>query len=426
MSNFAVAQDNEVSYKEIEKKGCNVKLEVKAEASLVNRCYTSALGQVQTKAQIQGFRAGKAPADLVKRTFPAHIQEHAIDLVVRSAATKAIDLAKLQAVMTPLLTKADFSSLKENNSWSFEISVDVAPEVEPKDYKGIEVTKKSEEVTPEEIQKNIDQILEHNARLETLGDDATVKEDSFVVVKYSGSKNGVAQKEYTANSELIDMKNEQNIAGMTTALKGAKKGQIVKFDTKIGEDTINFTVEVQEIKTKILPTLDDTFAKDMGFDNVEKLKETLTNNLKADAKAASERDFTNQIEEALVKANNFELPQSLVAYHTNLSVENFLNRMFGGKKPDLTDENRKHFAQRMQPSVEKDLRIGYLVHAIAKKENLVATEEDLQVELKKALEQNPKQKTQIEKFFKQRKEEILASLNEKKVFEYLKANAKVK
>ena len=426
MSNFAAAQDNEVSYKEIEKKGCNVKLEVKAEASLVNKCYTAALGQVQTKAQIQGFRAGKAPADLVKRNFPAHIQEATIDLVVRSAALKAIEKSKLQAVMTPLLTKADFSSLKENTPWSFEISVDVAPEVDPKDYKGIEVNKKSADITPEEIQKNIDHLLEHNARLETLGDEAVVKEDSFVVVKYSGSKNGVAQKEYSANEELIDMKNEQNIAGMAAALKGAKKGQVVKFDTKIGEDTINFTAEVQEIKTKIMPTLDDNFAKDMGFDNVEKLKETLTNNLKEDAKNASERDFTNQIEEALVKANNFDLPQSLVAYHTNLAVENFLNRMFGGKKPDLTEENRKHFAQRMQPSVEKDLRIGYLVHAIAKKENLVATEQDLQTELKKALEQNPKQKTQIEKFFKERKEEILASLNEKKVFEYLKTNAKVK
>ena len=426
MSTLATAQNNEVSFKEIEKKGCNVKLEVKAEASLVNKCYASALGQVQTKAQIQGFRAGKAPADLVKRNFPAHIQEHAIDLVVRSAAAKAIELSKINAVMTPLLTKADFSSLKENAPWSFEISVDVAPEVEPKDYKGIEVTKKSDEVTPEEIKKNIDQILEHNARLETLGEDATVKEDSFVVVKYSGAKNGVAQKEYTATSELIDMKNEQNIAGMTEALKGAKKGQIVKFDTKIGEDTLNFTVEVQEIKTKILPTLDDAFAKDMGFDNAQKLKETVTENLKKDAQAASERDFNNQIEEALVKANNFELPQSLVAYHTSLAVENFLNRMFGGKKPDLTEENRKHFIQRMQPSVEKDLRIGYLVHAIAKKENLVATEADLQAELKKSLEQNPKQKAQIEKFFKERKEEILASLNEKKVFEYLKANAKVK
>ena len=349
-----------------------------------------------------------------------------IDLVVRSAALKAIEKSKLQAVMTPLLTKADFSSLKENTPWSFEISVDVAPEVDPKDYKGIEVNKKSADITPEEIQKNIDHLLEHNARLETLGDEAVVKEDSFVVVKYSGSKNGVAQKEYSANEELIDMKNEQNIAGMAAALKGAKKGQVVKFDTKIGEDTINFTAEVQEIKTKIMPTLDDNFAKDMGFDNVEKLKETLTNNLKEDAKNASERDFTNQIEEALVKANNFDLPQSLVAYHTNLAVENFLNRMFGGKKPDLTEENRKHFAQRMQPSVEKDLRIGYLVHAIAKKENLVATEQDLQTELKKALEQNPKQKTQIEKFFTERKEEILASLNEKKVFEYLKTNAKVK
>ena len=148
--------------------------------------------------------------------------------------------------------------------------------------------------------------------------------------------------------------------------------------------------------------------------------------MEKEAKSASERDFVKQIEDALVKENNFDLPASLVEYYTEISVGNFINRMFGGKTEGLTEENKKAFAERMRPGVEKDLRIGYIVHAIAQAEHLEATQEDWQAEQDKALASQPKEEKNIKKFFTERKDEVMATINERKVFDFLKANAKVK
>ena len=94
MSIFAAALDNEVEVKEQGKKGCTVTIAVTSQASLVNKCFNNALLQVQAKAQMQGFRAGKVPLDLVKKNFSAHIQERAIDLLVRNASEKALEKSK--------------------------------------------------------------------------------------------------------------------------------------------------------------------------------------------------------------------------------------------------------------------------------------------------------------------------------------------
>lgn len=426
MSSFAVAQDNEVTAKELSKKGCTVTLQVNAEASLVNKCFHNALLQVQAKAKMQGFRSGKVPLDLVKKNFPAHITERAADLLIRNASSKALEKTKLNTVMPPSVTKVDFSTFAENKPFSFEMAADVAPEFKVKGYKGIEVTKKSETVTEEDIKKHLDEVLEHNSSLETEAEDATVTDSSFVVVKYSGSKDGKAEAKYSADAELIDMSAPQTVAGLAEAVKGAKKGETKTFDAKIDDGTINFTVQVEEIKKKVTPELNDAFAKDMGFDNVKKLKETVRTSMEKEAKSASERDLVKQIEDALVKENNFDLPASLVEYYTQISVGNFINRMFGGRTEGLTEENKKAFAERMRPGVEKDLRIGYIVHAIAEAEKLEATEEDWKAEQDKALSGQPKEEKNIKKFFTERKDEVMATINERKVFDFLKANAKVK
>ena len=426
MSIFEAALDNEVAVKELSKKGCTVTLEVTASKELVNKCFHNALAQVQSRAQIQGFRTGKVPVDIVKKNFPAHISERAVDLVIRNAATKAMDKSKLRAVMLPTVSKADFTALAENKPFTFEVNVDVAPEFTPKNYTGIEVAKKSAEVSEADIQKHLDEVLDHNSSLEADSADAIVTENSFVVVNYKGTKDGVADKKYSAEGELVDMSAPQTIAGLADAVKGLKKGESKDFETKVEDSVIKFTVTVEEIKKKVKPALDENFAKNMGFDNLEKLKETVKTSMEKEAAANAEKAFINQIEDALIAANNFDIPQSLVEYHTAQAVENFINRMFGGKKPELTEENKKSFAARMRPSVEKDLRIGYIIHAIADKEKLNATEADWQAELDKALAANPKEEKRVKDFFNEKKHDIMASLDERKTMEFLKEKAKIK
>ncbi|MBR4682352.1 MAG: trigger factor [Elusimicrobiaceae bacterium] len=428
MSIFKTAQSGEVKTKQLNKEGCRVTLSVEASAALVTKNFQNAAVQVQSRAQMQGFRAGKVPLDLVKQNFGGHIKERALDLTVKSAIGAAVTEAKLDAVGVPTLTKADFAHFEEGKAFTFEIAVDVAPEFEVKDYKGIEINKKAESATDADVTENLNRVQEANARLESAAEGATIDDKCYAVIHYTGKRNGTDDYKLSADSELVDMSAPQTMPGLAEGLKGLKKGDVKDIETKEGNDTISFHVTVDDIKNKIVPTLDDNFAKDMGFDTLDALKAKVKESLDAEAKQTAQRDEIAQIENHLVKMNNFELPQSLVEEYTESSLHNFVHNMTQMKPEQLTAEQHKAFEDRIRPTVEKDLRIGYIVHAIAKKENLEATDTDWQAELDKSIasSQNKTDEKKIRAFFDERKAHILATLTERKVFDFLKAQAKYK
>jgi len=428
MSIFKTAQTGEVKTKQISKEGCRVVLSVEAVPELVNRGFQNAAVQVQSRAQMQGFRAGKVPLDLVKQNFGNHIKERALDLTVKAAIGAAVAQAKLDAVGVPTLTKADYIHFEENKAFSFEIAVDVAPEFEVRDYKGIEITKKADTASEADVTENLNRVLDANARLESAKDGAVIDDTCYAVIHYSGKRNGTDDYKLSADSELVDMSAPQTMPGLAEALKGLKKGDVKDVETKEGNDTISYHVTVDDIKNKIVPALDDNFAKDMGFETLDALKAKVKESLDAEAKQASQRDEVAQIENHLVKMNNFDLPQSLVEEYTESSLHNFVHNMTQLKPEQLSAEQHKAFEERIRPTVEKDLRIGYIVHAIAKKENLEATDADWQAELDKSLSssQNKNDEKKIKAFFDERKAHILATLTERKVFDFLKKEAVIK
>ncbi len=429
MSIFKTAQAGEVKTKQLGKEGCRVTLSVEAAPELVSKCFQNAAVQVQSRAQMQGFRAGKVPLDLVKQNFAGHIKERALDLTVKAAINAAIADAKLDAVAVPTLTKADFSNFNDGKVFPFEIAVDVAPEFDVKDYKGIEIAKKPETATDADVNENLSRVQDANARLESAQDGAVIDDKCYAVVHYKGQRNGKDDYKLSADSELVDMAAPQTMPGLAEAITGLKKGDEKDFESKEGEDTLSFHVVVDDIKNKIVPALDDGFAKDMGFDTLDALKAKVKESLDEEAKQNARRDEIAQIENHLVKANDFALPQSLVEEYTESSLNNFVRSMTQMKPEQLNAEQRKAFEERIRPSVEKDLRIGYIVHAIAKKENLEATEADWKAELDKSLASNTQNKAdekKIKSFFDERKAHILATLSERKVFDFLKAEAKYK
>lgn len=426
MSIFKTAQSGEVKTKQLAKEGCRVTLSVEASPELITKSFQNAAVQVQSRAQMQGFRAGKVPLDLVKQNFAAHIKERALDLAVKAAINAALEETKLDAVAVPTLTKADFNTFNDGHSFTFELAVDVAPEFDVTGYKGVAVTRKPDTATDEDVKENLDRVLDANARLESADDNATVDDKCYAVVHYTGKRNGTEDYKLSADSELVDMSAPQTMTGLADAIKGLKKGDEKDYETKEGNDTLSFHVTVDAIKYKKVPALDDNFAKDMGFDTLDQLKAKVKENLDAEAKRTAERDVVTQLENALTAANTFELPQSLVEEYTESSLHNFVHSMTQLDPHKLTTEQHNMFAQRIRPSVEKDLRIGYIVHAIAKKENLQATEADWQAELDKALADNTQKSDakKIKTFFTERKDQILATLTERKVFDFLKKEAK--
>ncbi|MBO5910758.1 MAG: hypothetical protein J6Q05_00990, partial [Elusimicrobiaceae bacterium] len=246
MSIFKTAQTGEVKTKQISKEGCRVTLSVEAAPALISRSFQDAAVQVQSRAQMQGFRAGKVPLDLVKQNFAGHIKERALDLAVKAAINAALTDAKLDAVAVPTLTKADFNAFNDAKAFTFEIAVDVAPEFDVTGYKGIEITKKEETATDKDVQENLDRVLDANARLEPAAENAVIDDKCYVVVHYTGKRNGADDYKLSAESELIDMSAPQTMPGLAEAVKGLKKGDVKDYETKEGTDTLSFHVTVDE------------------------------------------------------------------------------------------------------------------------------------------------------------------------------------
>ena len=367
MSIFKTAQAGEVKTKQLGKEGCRVTLSVEAAPSLVTKNFQNAAVQVQSRAQMQGFRAGKVPLDLVKQNFAGHIKERALDLTVKAAISAAVTEAKLDAVGVPTLTKADFANFKDGNAFTFEMTVDVAPEFDVKDYKGIEITKKSDTATDNDVTENLNRVLDANARLESAAEGATIDDKCYAVIHYTGKRNGQEDYKLSADSELVDMAAPQTMPGLAEALKGLKKGDTKEVETKEGNDTLSYHVTVDDIKNKIVPNLDDNFAKDMGFETLDALKKKVKESLDAEAKQNSQRDEVAQIENHLVKMNNFELPQSLVEEYTESSLHNFVHNMTQMKPEQLTAEQHKAFAERIRPTVEKSSASATTMHRLPRR-----------------------------------------------------------
>jgi len=422
MSSAKNSVQDTIKVKRLNEKGCSVTLSVQAPVETVTGAFQTAVVQVQSRAKLPGFRAGRIPLEMVKKNFPEHIKERALDNLVREVMTAALIKENLNPVVTPAIKKVDFD---ENKPFSMEADLEVPPTIEPKNYQGAKVTKKAVTVGEAEINAQIDELREHNARLEAEAEGATVAATSFVIIDIAGFRNGQEVKEYSYKGEMVDMGAPQALAGLIDAIKGAKKGDVRDFETEVRGEKIQFKVTVCEIKKKILPPVDEDFAKEMGFANLEGLKGHVSKAIEREHASKSEQEVMRQIEDHLLSNNTFDIPQSLVEHHLNLSMERLMERVMPAERGQVTKEQQDKFRERIRPSIERDIRVGYLIHAIARKENLMATAADFESELSKVTAQykNEKEKKQAIQYFDEHRDEILATIGERKVVDFLKSKA---
>jgi trigger factor len=303
-----------------------------------------------------------------------------------------------------------------------QVRVEVPPTVSPKDYTKIPVKRKAAKADEKALDKRLEELREANARLEKASVEKVGK-DSYVVMDYEGWQNGKPMANAKGQGELVDMSSDQTIEGLQPALLGMKideqKDVAVKID---GKDT-TLKVTVKEIKTKVLPAVDAEFAKDMGFDTVDALNAKLKEVIADEGKAKTEREVTQQIEEALLKANKFPVPPALAESQLDHMIGR-LRRQMGGQ---LGEEQLTELKTKLLPRAEDEVRLGYLLPAIAEKEKLNVTEAELQAELDKNLAsiESDAKKEEVRKMFEERKDAVSGMLRDRKTMQFLRDSAKI-
>ncbi|MUG46100.1 trigger factor [Paenibacillus woosongensis] len=368
-------------------------LEVEVEAERVAAALDKAFQKVVKKANVPGFRKGKVPRPIFEARFGVEsLYQDAIDILLPEVYTEAVEQTDIFPVDRP---EVDVEQFAKGQPFKFKAKVTVKPEVTLGNYKGLEVPVEPVEVTEEEINQELERLQQRHAELVVIDEEAAQNGDT-VVIDFDGSVDGVPFEGGKAERYSLELGSGTFIPGFEEQVVGLATGDFkdvtVTFpETYHAEDLAGkeavFKVKVHEIKRKQLPELDDEFAKDVSeFDTLAEYKEDLKKELHSrkekDSKAAREGIV---VEKASENAE-VEIPQSMVQSEVQNMVRDFDNRLRSqGMNLEMflsfSGQSIEDLQEQMKADAEKRVRNNLVLEQIAKEENIVATEEEVNKEL---------------------------------------------
>jgi trigger factor len=413
---------------------------VEVEAQQVDQTFDSITKDFQKQASLPGFRPGKAPKDMVLRKYEKDITDEVKRKLISDSYRKAVDEKKLDVVGYPDIEEIQFG---RGQTLQFAATIETAPEFELPEYKGLAVKKETRRVTDEDVAKAIDALRQQQLSFKTV--ERPAQTGDIAVVNYTGTSDGKPITDITPTAKglteqksfWVEMESKSFIPGFADQLLGAKAGdkRTVKVDFPADFVTPElqnkkgvYEVEVVEVKEKVLPAVDDAFAKSFGAENVEKLREGVRRDLENELNYSQNRSVRNQLIHGLLSRVNFELPESAVAQETRNVVYDIVreNQKRGISRELIEQEKDKIYSAATQGAKER-VKVSFLLQKIAEKENIKVSQEEVarRVQTLAAMYQIPP-----DKFIKDLQKrngvvEVYDQIASDKVLELLQQNAKI-
>lgn len=369
------------------------KLTIEVGAEEFEAALENAYQKNKNKISIQGFRKGKAPRNIIEKMYGAGVfYEEAANEVMPGAYEKAAKESGLDIVSRP---EIDVVQVEKGKPFIFTAEVAVKPEVELGEYKGIEIEKKAIEVTDEEVAAELDRVREQNSRLVTI-DGRAVENGDIAVIDYEGFCDGVPFEGGKAEGHRLEIGSHSFIDTFEEQLIGKNIGDETEVHVTFpaeyhapqlaGKPAV-FKVKINEIKVKELPELDDDFAQDVSeFDTLDEYKA----DVKATLIANKEKDAKNEKEDKviakIVENAKMEIPQPMIDDTVRQMADEFAQRIQSqGLSLDqyfkFTGMNANSFMENLKPQALKRIQSRLVLEAVAKAENITATEEELEKEI---------------------------------------------
>ena len=366
-----------------------VKIEVRVEAEKFNDALIKSYNKNKQRFNLQGFRKGKVPMAMVKKFYGVEVlYDDAINYLVERTYPKALDENNIRPVDYPSITIVEVG---EGKDLVYTAEVTVYPEVELGEYKGLDIKKPEYSVEDEEVEKQLKSMQEKNARVQTK-EEGTVENGNIAVIDFKGFIDGVAfdggeGKDYPleiGSGSFIDNFEDQ-LVGMAV---GENKDVNVTFPEAYGNEELNnkpakFEVTVKEIKVKEYPELDDEFAKDVSeFDTLSELKEDIKNKLQQEKNNKAEKEYEEAAITAAIEIAKIDLPQVMVEKEIDAMMKDLEARLkYQGltlqQYMEFTGNTVEKMRDYMKENAERKVKADLVLEAIAKKENIEATEEQV-------------------------------------------------
>jgi trigger factor len=364
-------------------------LSFEIDAETVDREIEAKSREYAKQVKLPGFRPGKIPTHVVKQRFKPQVLEEVAESIINKVVFEELEGRGLRPLSNPQV--ADLK-IDEGQPMTFRAVFETLPIVELPEYRGLSATTRKADVAETEVDKEIDDLREKQARFEDIeGRGAALTDFAVVDIAWrpqDGSKGG---RDENAILEIGSTDNHNNI---NEALAGMQPGETKEITVVYGEETpvpalagktLNYTITLKSLKAKVVPAADDAFAKGVGdFDGLDALRAAVRQGLEAAEERRIDRETKDALVANLVEKATFEVPEALVERHMSARTEDMARGLaMRGVDPSKINFDWRKFRDAQRDESVKAAKADILLHEIAKKENVEVSESDVQNELER-------------------------------------------
>ena len=386
------------------------KLLIEVPSSEVSEEVDRAYRELGKRAKIKGFRPGKAPRSVLKLYYQKQIDQDVSDALVRRSLNEALKEQDLKPVN--LSWPEPPPAVVPGQDYRYSVELEVTPEFEVRDYQGLELSAPQVEVSDAEVAARLEEIRQQNALLKPPRESRPVQTGDFVVLDYQAYFAGQPAEAGKAEGTYVEVGSGKFNADFEKSLLGLQEGAESRFPVDLPNDfanpllagkSVEFQVKILEVKEKVVPDLDDTFAKSLGgnFPSLDALRQAIREDIIKGKERERQAILEHQAQDQLIARHVFELPPSLIQQEQeNLFREQWERYNQYGLNPAQMDHTT--LLEVLKPMAERRARVKILLERLADQEGLSVEVAELEATLARIAVHGGKDVNEVRKFYQER------------------------
>lgn len=388
-------------------------LKITAPAAEVNAGYKKAVQKIADQANIPGFRKGKAPRAIIEMHYGKEaVKQEAFEIVANKAYSEALDQEKLIPVSDP---KVEESIFEEGKDMELTIKVTLKPEPELGEYKGLHVEKKEVEVTDEQVDAQIKDMMGRDAKMVVAEEGAVIEKGDFAIIDFAGTVDGEPFSGGEGKGYPLEVGSNSFIPGFEDQLVGLSKGDSTDVEVTFPEDYFVkdlagkeaiFKVNIQDVKRKELPELNDEYvASKTDFKTVEELRANYKERMQKAAEANAKAEYEHELIDLAVANAKFSVPEIMIEDKISQMVEE-MKMSLESRKMSLdmymqyTGLDMAKIRENQRPVAEENVKTDLVLDAIAKAEDIQVDMADVDAEIAAISAQHGASPEEVKKIIK--------------------------
>jgi trigger factor len=414
---------------ETKNEGLEREFAIKVDAAEIEEKVSSRLEELKNTVQIPGFRPGKIPSTLMRKKYGGAIMGEVLEAAVNDSSQETMTERSLRPALQP---KIEITSFEEGKDLEYTMAIEVLPEIEPMDFKTIEVERLVAKVGDDELDKSLEQLSKQYQQSEPIKRARKSRKGDVVVIDFVGSIDGVEFEGGAGQDHHLHLGEGQFIPGFEDQVIGAKAGEkldvTVTFPEEYGSAELAgkeavFAVELKETRVMVDTPIDDDFAKTLGQEDLESLRGAIRGRMETEYGMFSRERLKRALLDKLEAGHEFELPQGMIdsefdgiwEQHEQAKTEQGDQAEDSGKSDDeLKEEYRKIARRRVQ--------LGLLLTEVGTKNNVEVSAEDVNRALVQEAQKYPGQEKQVFEMYQsnpQAMNSLRAPIFEDKVVDFI-------